>query len=246
MATKGILIVSPHLDDAALSLGGMMLRNPRTRVLDLFNTAWSEDDGLNKRSVELITRSNLNEEKKVMRLLKATFSYQALPEALVRDPLMKWYDPIDLERDHKTQIRAAFAIAHAGLQAKKVFFPLAVGEHVDHVLVYNLIEPFMKQAMASGVSIKLYEDLPYSTYIDNENNYQRRMLRVSQEFDLTPELIDITSELDKKISILSLYKSQLSHEHLERVRTYALRLGDEARQPGKAFERVWRVNNVPK
>ncbi len=244
MDTNGILIVSPHLDDAALSLGGMMLHKPRTRVLNLFNTAWSEDGELNKQSAEAITRSNLNEEKRVMRRLRATFSYEALPEALVRDPLMKWCDPINLERDHKTQIRAAFAIAHAGLQEKEIFFPLAVGEHVDHVLVHNLIVPFMMQTMSSGASIKLYEDLPYSTYNDDENNYKRRMSRVGREFNLTPELIDITSVLDKKISILSLYKSQLNHEHLERVRTYALGLGDEVGQPGKAFERVWTLNNA--
>ena len=237
MTSSELLIISPHLDDAALSLGGMILQNPGCRVLDLFNTAWSVDDQLNAQGVAKITATNLDEETRVMKALKASFTFKALPEALDRDPSMSWCAPIDLERDHEVQLAAAFAIASEIQGAQHIFIPMAVGEHTDHILVHDLANLVLN----SGKRVSLYEDLPYATYNDDDNNFSRRLRRVSKIFSLQSEVIDITDQLEQKLKVLENYKSQLNNDHIRRVQQHALGLAADATHSTKACERVWHI-----
>lgn len=241
---KEHLIISPHLDDAMLSLGGFMLRNPGCRVLDLCNTAWSELKHLKGQTVEVITAQNLREEEQIMREAGATFHFENLPEALARDPKMEWNDPIDLKRDYKTQLSMEFALAREAADAKNIYFPMAVGEHTDHMLAFGLAETFMKASLKPGQTLYLYEDLPYSTYNDNDNNYDRRLGRVRNNLIVVPSLINITSQVDEKIRILHYYESQLNADHLKRVRDYAFAVGEQGGSSGEAFERVWEIKSV--
>ena len=51
------------------------------------------------------------------------------------------------------------------------------------------------------------------------------------------EVIDISSVFEQKLSVLAKYRSQLSESDIQKVRDYALDVGN-----GSAIERIWRVS----
>jgi len=213
------VIFSPHCDDAFLAMGGYILQSPQDfHVVDIFGTcAWTTTDQ-NFTSEEL-TRINQSEERAVAQKAGVGLTIYEYPEALLRN-YRKW----NAKRLHSSDVALAKnileTIKHHALGASRVYFPLAPGHHVDHVIVHNQMPVLYELLIDSGVEVYLYEDLPYSWYGDVEE----RISTLKRHYTLKPTLIDISDVYVRKEALLSLYASQLGEDELRKVKEYGASL----------------------
>lgn len=176
-----LLVLSPHLDDAALSCGASMARAVdggwRAVVLVLFAGVppeaaltpaareYHEMCGLGDDAIA----ARIGEDEAAMSVLSAESRRLDLLECLYRlgpdgTPLYpSWADisdpPGGPEPAIVDAVTAGIADALASYQPDVVLHPLAVGGHVDHLAVRA--GALRVQAGAPGVSWFGYEDVPY-------------------------------------------------------------------------------------
>mgnify|MGYP000694294208 CR=1 FL=1 len=215
------LIISPHLDDAILSLGGFLslMQNLNCKVITIFNTAWSIDKDI--KEWKSITKKNLAEEKKAMRELRCDFKFLNYPEALLRG-YIRWNDALDLKKDKKLFEKITRDLLPEVEKYDNIFLPRGIGKHVDHLLIREMFTAIPK----SQNSIFFYEDLPYSCYEEFEE-YDKEM----------NILIDISRVINIKTKLLNIYKSQLDMDTIEMVEQHSLKLG----RKGRNCERIWKL-----
>ena len=138
-----IVILSPHLDDAVISLGGMISREvARGRTVDIW-TCFTEGPDLEtippaQRGLgDYATRRE--EDRRALAVLGASHRWLNLRERIWRDPALGqdhhiFHTPAGL--DGFTALPALRAIARELiLGGSQVFVPLGVGHHHDHVEV---------------------------------------------------------------------------------------------------------------
>jgi LmbE family N-acetylglucosaminyl deacetylase len=106
------------------------------------------------------------------------------------------------------------------LEPQKVYFPLGVGNHVDHQLarrsgvgLLNEPRPWIMPGPDYAGIVTFYEDFPYAWW----NRFLRlddlpadALAGVPADVTLVPEYADIGDQLERKIVGISLYESQMS------------------------------------
>ncbi len=176
------LFLSPHLDDAALSCGGIIKHLTAMGKFVVIATVFTEDAPLGQPVSWLAQRNHRawdlhetpfkgrrDEDKNAARVLGADFHHLGFFDAMYRldDNETPLYEkntvgvPI-CELDHKreeTAIQAKFRelAKQYAKQSIYVFSPLTLGRHVDHQIVRNAI-----QAVWQEEQIIYYEDFPYA------------------------------------------------------------------------------------
>lgn len=116
------------------------------------------------------------------------------------------------------------------LNIEWIGIPLGCGGHIDHILSRNSI--LDNPEIIRNVKIFLYEDLPYSVnsrWVNkalNDDIYSERVLE--------EKLIDISDQINKKIELMSIYKSQLDEASVMDIVNHA-----KGFESGKAYERIW-------
>lgn len=225
--TLDVLVFAAHCDDAILSLGGFLSTAEKARVVTLFGTcAWSCLEGLS--DVQEITDRNVQEERDACQYLGIESQIKSFPEALIRG-YTNWDDVEDPTLDQEIIIPMRKIISAEMRKAKTVFFPAAIGEHVDHVVVHNLVSEVQRDLKVDEIYI--YEDLPYAAYGGTENRIESLGL-----IDVPPLKIDISDEFEKKLAALRIYKTQLAEQDLNLIEMYS-----RHDQSSNVFhERIWR------
>ena len=112
--------------------------------------------------------------------------------------------------------------------ATRVFLPLGIATHVDHMLCYAAHEPLR----AAGLTVHHYEDLPYVT---RKGKLDARLTMVS---GLSSFTVDVAATLQARIDAVRAYPSQLGFLGMdhpdELVRSHAASV-----RPGGYGERFW-------
>lgn len=228
-----ILILAPHMDDSMLCLGGWLLQNKHNNVdiITIFNTAWSCID----LDMEKLNDINKCENEKVFERIKCRLEYWDYPEALARG-YRNWNDVIDNEKDTNLYnlIYERLDKIFSTNYYSAVFFPMAIGKHVDHILVFNIINELLKTNTYTS-SFYLYEDMPYAYYVD----VSQYLSEITKYFELEEHLFDVSAEVKIKKELLSIYKSQITKKDIEVTSLYA-----QSIRPQKYIERVWEIEQV--
>jgi LmbE family N-acetylglucosaminyl deacetylase len=107
-------------------------------------------------------------------------------------------------------------------ESTTVIVPLACGNHIDHVLVREAAVDCLS-TWPSGTRLVFYEDLPYAAWADLGRVGD--VLRTVQA-DVVP-VVTGKSQLERKLELLSTYKSQLSTSDYAAVRFHFERVGGE-------------------
>ena len=140
------------------------------------------------------------------------------------------------------------------LEPQKLYLPLAVGNHVDHQLVREvgfalLHEPrrwIMPGPDWAGI-VTFYEDFPYawwSAFRRLEDLPPGALDALPPDVGLVPEYADVSDQIERKITGIALYESQLPglfggrREMADAVRAYGLAVAELGGVPGFA-ERYW-------
>lgn len=154
------IIVSPHLDDAVFSCGGVIAQlvgEGPVLVLNLFTRYVSE---VKIRGV-VLGDERYREEADAARFLG--FESRNLGELDVsfrRDAYKKlgniFRPPVAQDMDWLPTLREKVFAVLAELDYQQLYVPLAIGWHVDHVLTHLLFDPW-----AGRENLLYYEDAPY-------------------------------------------------------------------------------------
>tara|TARA_R110002096_G_scaffold433887_5_gene653947 strand:- start:65310 stop:66485 length:1176 start_codon:yes stop_codon:yes gene_type:complete len=254
------LIVSPHRDDSSLSIGGIMVARAKQEahtVCNVFTTSsWLGQD-FPPCELQAVSRLRKSEEFLSRQVLGATGVGLGLWEADIRtchrcatenysereDAIFEG-DPTLRSPGERDSIEYGFWYLMEQLCPSRVYFPLGLGSHIDHLFLSD----FGKAKLTSiatrypACRIYFYEDLPYATYKHIDVN-SFVSLEAMNGAALAPEYEDISEHFEAKIQAIAAHRSQFRRsENEDRLRTYAELLAAEAGfGGGQLAERVWRV-----
>ena len=233
-ASSSTVIFSPHADDAALSLGGVIqkkvLKQPVTLVTIFGRSNYLREGAFQKEWRE-VTSHRMAEDRAFASAAGLRWEFIQLPEAGLRlEPTFEsiFSDKSHTETPEPVGLRAALREALDVMCPKILFVPLGLGWHHDHLLVRNVARELANQRSILTV---YFEDLPYAAdYSENE------ILEHVSAFDpaLRRTSVQITAELESKLGALKLYRSQIGSDELMAVHNYSTRWHE-----GQAVERVW-------
>ncbi|MFV9506715.1 MAG: PIG-L deacetylase family protein [Oscillochloridaceae bacterium umkhey_bin13] len=221
-AAYGQIVLSPHLDDAALSLGGMLAtqaaRGRPTLVLNIctgrpdpqvplspFAAAMHERWGLS--ATEVLAR-RLAEDEAAFEILGID-SYQIdqldaiyrRPDAYYDNPTL--FGPVAPADPLHANLVSHLRQLYVRYPQAVIYAPLAVGTHVDHQITYAAAQTLV----AHGASVAFYEDFPYVAE-DGALETRLEQLGGAARFLAVPTSFD-HSALARKIAAIEAYASQL-------------------------------------
>ena len=249
--------LSPHLDDAALSCGGMIYAQTKSgeRVLIVtifagrpdysrlsefarFQHRWwgDPDDPIGQRR---------REDERACRILGADWIHLDELDAIYRcDPAtgqtLYNSDSEIFGPPHPADTTKAVTMAEVWLRRlpfshARVYAPLAAGSHVDH----QLIRQAAMYLIQYGLSVVFYEDFPYVS--DAEKLVQALAWAIPGGWQAQQIPLSL-DELERKKEAISCYVSQtpVIFRHgpsmAEQVVEYARRVGN-----GQPAERIWKL-----
>lgn len=226
-----ILVISPHADDAAYSIGGLLQKSilkSRVHLLTLFGrsnftrkTGFAED-------WEEISRLRKREDMAFAQRIGAEITFFDLPEASIRIGASEAIfddagSPGRAAVPQKLSVLAKRLLDR--LRPVAVFAPLGIGGHRDHLISRQLAA---REARIRKLPIFYYEDLPYSAYQSN-----RALIEYTKSLNSKLRPLIIPIDLARKLNGLTLYRSQVAATELQIVADYA------GRGQGEPRECVW-------
>jgi LmbE family N-acetylglucosaminyl deacetylase len=147
----------------------------------------------------------------------------------------------------------------ARLEPQKVYLPLGIGNHVDHQLLRDVGLALLGEARRWVMpgpeyadSVTFYEDFPYAWWSDFGQLSDLRdgaLLGLPEDISVTAEYADVTDQLERKITGISIYESQLDvlfggrRDMADLVRRYGRRVAELGGRPGYA-ERYWATTRI--
>jgi LmbE family N-acetylglucosaminyl deacetylase len=228
------LILSPHADDAAFSIGGLLhlgaLGGPVT-LLTIFGASNYLEHGGFQSDWESVMRVRQAEEEAFAARLKLNLDFRALPEAAMReagegDKLFA--SSLGEQLADFPALPETLAGPMRDAKVRTVWIPLALGGHRDHLLVHRAATRIAETLPAVRC---YYEDLPYADQLP-ERSIRRHAAAVDRR--LRPVFVPIESVIERKMEALNLYPSQVSARHRDAVEAYARRWSRT-----EARERIW-------
>lgn len=225
---KKIVIVSAHSDDAALCLGGYLSEfDGEKEIINVFSTCVCSVIKELK-TPEEITCVNNREEEQFAKKVEAKLKFLNENEVLLRGYLY-WRGEVIENIDKELIMRVSKKIENEISEADEIYFPIGIGNHVDHKILFSIGQALAKKEYP----ILFYEDLPYAQEIgsDKLQPYLKNFGRC--------QLIDITESIEKKLELCAIYKTQYDCDYLKILKDYANKLNPE--KPSNYFERVWKI-----
>jgi LmbE family N-acetylglucosaminyl deacetylase len=246
LAGRRVLLLSPHADDIAYSVCGLVARLAGRAELSLLTvfgrSSWALPATLRRAGPDAVSATRRREDEAYCARHGIAFSQLPVP-----DSALSGYDeagelagrPEDDPRTPDVTALIGDAIARAAPEV--VLAPCAIGGHVDHRIVHAAARERADRdrhrdrdrAEGSDVTWLFYEDLPYAATLDLAT-----LERALSAGGLVPAMtVDISEVLDDKEAGLWDYRSQTSAPTLVGTRLHAARLAGES---GRQGERLWR------
>jgi len=245
------LIISPHFDDACYSIGGTLIRDKyfdEKIILTIFTKSRYTAYNINL-DEDIISQLREQEDIDFCKAIGAVQICLDYPDASSRNdeifcnkhinecivPYIEIIDSIS---------RVLYEIIHFlanNRDLKTIFVPLAVGNHIDHIIAYYSFIRLIKENKLSKMIkyVIFYEDLPYASNYDlNGLDFIIRERMDLLRRNVESLIIDISDMIDKKLKLMRLYKTQTTDEILNEIYYHAKRL---AMSEGQFMERLWLV-----
>lgn len=221
-------IISPHIDDAAFSLGlliGKILK--QNQELTIVNCFSISNFTLDKRSsdVERITALRKQEDEALNKLHnnQIKFEYLDLLDAPIRNRGVEFNGTLtDDDQVVITELRSY--LVDNLRDSVQVYAPISIGNHVDHVIC---LESLLGLKLMQEYYVSFYEDLPYSQWV-SEKMIQSKLqfIQDKTKTNLYPDLISF-QDIELKCSLLNCYASQVNEAMVADMMRYTANLGGE-------------------
>jgi LmbE family N-acetylglucosaminyl deacetylase len=236
-----VTVLSPHSDDAALSLGGTLALAARQgldcRLVTLFSRSRRTRSGGIELDETSVTAMRKEEDRAFTSLLgDAECFWCDLPDPSVRLPDSRehWYEPRPFSDRECGYVDDVTEFTRRHSDGRLILAPAGLGANRDHLIVRAAA---LRLAHA-GHRVILYEDLPYASRIR-----RRVLVEVLAEFaageGMTAEARAVSHALlcVRKRRALLAYRSQVNRDIVDRVLLYSLRVGRFV----TSAERVWNL-----
>lgn len=226
---REVLVIEPHCDDAALSIGGTMWQMRHQCHFTLVTLAgrsnYSSNYILGRDGFDADEISRVRAEEGRLFMRKLMGSYRAL--ALEDAPLRYWNGAWDLSwyRRHRASIlafnghrsgaaelqgrTAAVREIVAAAEFDELWFPLGIGEHTDHEMTRNAVLDVLieMRRQLPGKVIRAYSDVPYdSRFPDHRQRIVASLQRCGAVME--EERSDISVSFHQKLDLLALFATQ--------------------------------------
>jgi len=254
-AFERVVILSPHLDDAALSCGGLLhaLRAMPTLVVTLCSgnppprTAPDGSRKLPARRGHVSPRIRRAEDIAAMHAINAAFVHLSFPDAIYRRSVQtgrliylsareRWVAP---HADDSAYIEELYGLLRRiclDLGPILLVSPMGIGDHVDHQITARVA---MRLADA-GASLLFYEDFPYVAKPDSGRGDADHPAAALVRLGLEPrERLVVPVDVDGKMRLLRHYVSQVPVLFGDDERMREAIMGHQ--HQGRPCEMYWRA-----
>ena len=219
-------IISPHCDDAALSLGGALAAGALgpVYVINLFTQSDSRRYSRFRRAVTdvaAMSEIRLREDRRalaghVRELIDLDFADTGVRGGGQEDTATG--DNRAADRALAAEVADALRIALDGLDAGRLYFPCGIGRHRDHVIAAGIGRDYAR----AGRQCFFYAERPYIGRLSEADAAAALAdFAVAERFPLAGR------QLRRKRRILRHYRSQLSRKWIRQVIGYDARSGGE-------------------
>ena len=195
------IFISPHLDDVALSVGGIvnhLSNNKNTTEIWTFFSGSPKDANLSDFAISLHKRWNLSldapkirrlEDRKACKILGSDYKHFNLPDCIYRkdrqgNPIVReeedLYQSIPLSQQYLVNKISTDIISFSSPD-DIIVSPMAIGNHIDHRIVVAAIKQI------SSRTLLYYEDYPY--LINSKDSSVDYSKLTAIKFNLQPENI---------------------------------------------------------
>ncbi len=239
-----IIILSPHCDDASFSLGLALscwgVTSVPLQVLNFF-TQSAYAPRSSARTTKEISAIREEEDQRALAFIHRGISVTSL--GLLDAPLR-----LDLPFNQITQEQSAEKISaeerhqlseqiQQHCAGSLVIAPLALGNHVDHIALYQAAVTALP---AQGLAF--YEDLPYATWT-LAADLQARIESVQRTIgaQLEPFILRVEDAVRQKRQIANFYQSQITAEEADNIARYAENYGSGERLWMPADSESWKI-----
>ncbi len=228
------VVVSPHSDDVAFSIGGIVLKYRQRQRLSIWNifssSNYSAFNEYGNDPIKVTTIRKLEESLYAERL-GANVVFWDFDEAPLRTGSKG--NEVILE----SIMKRCSALIKSFSERTAIFFPLSIGGNEDHVLLNRAMRELAITVPNEFVEYYLYEDLPYAALFEGECEF---LIDESYRngFELSPILIRIDRYLEAKVEMLLNYKSQCTEKYIDAIRRYATTRNSS--DPGVGYECIWK------
>lgn len=221
---SNIIIVSPHPDDAVFSLGGFMISNNHYQltIINVFTVSCYTVTGFG--NPESITAARMKEERKVSKRLNVKSINLGFRDASLRAPYTceaDYLNPIlDVRYDASwPMIDVTVRTAAASNDYEFLLFPLGLGHHVDHRILFEI----GKNLLYQGYPVLFYEDGSYDVTRDVKaiSAYVAEADLELRRYALGP------LNLKEKLGYVKMYRTQVDDYVLSNIIVASQRNGGE-------------------
>lgn len=212
--TRLHILLSPHFDDAVLSLGGLLAKEgPSSIVMTFFGgkpepsqiTPWDLASGfLNSNQAH---DARLKENDEALKLLDIPENQIVNLAHLDQQYRADVFGKSDDEELSGLLLQDLLSLLESyGDQELNLYAP-GLEMHKDHFLIKRVLLEAIPHLKGKPVEFFLYQDLPYAYNISEENLQKNKITDV-----VTTDLIVVPlsrEQMEKKIEAIKLYKSQI-------------------------------------
>lgn len=222
-----VIILSPHLDDAALSCGGLINflneRQTSCLVISIYGgnppTVRGKDGSLRtlQRKGYVSPRLRRREDVAAMRAANADVVHLGFADGIYRrSPLSnqiiyrhareRWVAPRVDDLGHVEELFLVLRQLCLGLGRILLVSPMGIGQHVDHTIVARVALRLAEH----GVSLLFYEDFPYVVNLSVGNGRPDGPLSALQRLAREPVArMALPVSVAAKASLIGHYQSQI-------------------------------------
>ena len=233
-----ILLISPHPDDIALSVGATVAKYQYSCKFYIWDVFTKKRYNKLFLDYKYVVGRVCQEEYDVWRNYRVHLIYDNYEDAQVRLDCRAGQllgngiverEVIIREEKLIYDLKARYEYLIKMIKPDYVGIPLGIGKHVDHVIIRYVALSFAKSRLF------FYEDMPYCL---NQKWYEKDIGTILDMLQLCKYTIEFSpEELQDKMIMLSKYKSQLTNRDLRLIRQYHLNSSDEQ----NVHENIWIV-----
>lgn len=256
-----VVILSPHMDDAALSCGGLLNflvgRQTSCLVINVYcgnPPAVKNKDGTQRtpqRKGYANPQLRRREDVAAMRSVDADFVHLGFSDGIYRrSPLTnqllyrhareKWVPPRVDDLAHMEELYLVLRRLCLNLGRTLLVSPMGIGQHVDHTIVARVALRLAER----GLSLLFFEDFPYvvNSKVGNGTEDDPRQALQRLGWDSAERMV-MPANVEAKASLISHYQSQIpSLFHDEKGVLDALQA---SQYKGIPCEFYWRAQGNP-
>lgn len=227
-----LLVVAPHSDDAALSVGGLLHLTWKRWARHIGTLVGKSDYVLQPQAyngVAEVSATREQEERRFAHLLDATLHYGTALDASLR---YKTRGPFrEPSASHVTEFEGLVELWVQRLHPRLLLAPLGIGGHADH-LAAGLAA--CSVAHRHDADLLLYEDLPYAAVSDQTEGVASSLAKGRVRW-----LLPIGSAVLQKAAYLGVYASQFELSSVQRT------VANHAWDGATWVERLWASTAPP-